>query len=194
MKRRLSVAMAMIGRPTVALLDEPTTGLDPASKQDLWEVINRAKKNCAILLTTHSMEEAEALCDRLGIFVQGRLATLSTAEQLKSRYGTGYRLVISSDTTTVTDINNFIIKLSPLATRLNVLGGTQQFEIPFGAVELSRLFRKIEAEKDSLKILDWGVANTSLEEIFHLIADAVENDTFFNLIQNHSTDSVTASS
>ena len=92
MKRRLCVAMALIGSPSVVLLDEPTTGLDPASKRALWDVVNMKKKECSILLTTHSMEEAEALCDRLGIFISGRLATLGPPSDLKRRYGTGFYL------------------------------------------------------------------------------------------------------
>lgn len=73
MKRRLSVAISLIGSPLVAYLDEPSTGLDPSSRRLLWDVIKKAKKRTAIVLTTHSMEEAEALCDRLGIFVGGKL-------------------------------------------------------------------------------------------------------------------------
>lgn len=73
MKRRLSVAISLIGNPLVVYLDEPSTGLDPSSRQLLWDVIKKAKKSKAIVLTTHSMEEAEVLCDRLGIFVQGKL-------------------------------------------------------------------------------------------------------------------------
>ena len=73
MKRRLSVAISLIGDPLVAYLDEPSTGLDPSSRRLLWDVIKKAKKKTAIVLTTHSMEEAEALCDRLGIFVGGQL-------------------------------------------------------------------------------------------------------------------------
>jgi ABC-type multidrug transport system ATPase subunit len=73
MKRRLSVAIALMGDPLVVYLDEPSTGLDPSSRRLLWDVIKNARKDKAVVLTTHSMEEAEALCDRLGIFVGGRL-------------------------------------------------------------------------------------------------------------------------
>lgn len=76
MKRRLSVAIALIGDPLVVYLDEPSTGLDPSSRRLLWDVIKKAKKEKAVVLTTHSMEEAEILCDRLGIFVDGRLVCI----------------------------------------------------------------------------------------------------------------------
>lgn len=89
MKRRLSVAISLIGSPRVAYLDEPSTGLDPASRRQLWDVVQRAKQDKAIVLTTHSMEEAEGLCDRLGIFIDGRLVCLGNPKHLTARYG-GY--------------------------------------------------------------------------------------------------------
>lgn len=89
MKRRLSVAISLIGSPKVAYLDEPSTGLDPASRRQLWDVVQRAKQDKAIVLTTHSMEEAEGLCDRLGIFIDGRLVCLGNPKHLTARYG-GY--------------------------------------------------------------------------------------------------------
>ena len=89
MKRRLSVAISLIGSPKVAYLDEPSTGLDPASRRNLWDVVKREKAGKAVILTTHSMEEAEVLCDRLGIFVGGRLVCIGNPKQLTSRYG-GY--------------------------------------------------------------------------------------------------------
>ena len=89
MKRRLSVAISLIGSPKVAYLDEPSTGLDPASRRNLWNVVKREKAGKAVILTTHSMEEAEVLCDRLGIFVGGRLVCIGNPKQLTSRYG-GY--------------------------------------------------------------------------------------------------------
>ena len=89
MKRRLSVAISLIGKPKVVYLDEPSTGLDPASRRNLWRVVQDAKADKGIVLTTHSMEEAEVLCDRLGIFVDGRLICLGNPKQLTARYG-GY--------------------------------------------------------------------------------------------------------
>eukprot|EP01121_Diplochlamys_sp_Union-15-3_P000931 TRINITY_DN10786_c0_g1_i6.p1 TRINITY_DN10786_c0_g1~~TRINITY_DN10786_c0_g1_i6.p1 ORF type:complete len:784 (+),score=104.40 TRINITY_DN10786_c0_g1_i6:45-2354(+) len=82
MKRRLSVAIALIGNPKIVLLDEPSTGLDPASRRALWDVIINYKKQCALLLTTHSMEEAEALCDRLAIFNHGKLRCIGAAAEV----------------------------------------------------------------------------------------------------------------
>ena len=92
MKRRLSVAMSLIGDPRVVYLDEPSTGLDPASRRQLWDVISKAKGNKSIVLTTHSMEEAEVLCDRVGIMALGQLQCIGKSQELKRRYGKGYTL------------------------------------------------------------------------------------------------------
>ena len=77
MKRRLSVACALVGGPRIVYLDEPSTGLDPASRRRLWRVITefkqRASEGSGVVLTTHSMEEAEVLCDRIAIMSEGRL-------------------------------------------------------------------------------------------------------------------------
>jgi ATP-binding cassette subfamily A (ABC1) protein 3 len=92
-KRKLSVAIALIGAPRVVVLDEPSTGMDPVARRFMWDVISRAvtgRKECSLLLTTHSMEEVEALCGRVGIMVGGRLRCLGSAQHLKSRFGSGY--------------------------------------------------------------------------------------------------------
>jgi ABC-type multidrug transport system ATPase subunit len=95
MKRRLSVAISLIGSPKVVYLDEPSTGLDPASRRNLWGVVQAAKAGKAVILTTHSMEEAEVLCDRLGIFINGRLVCIGNPKQLTARYGGYYVRTLS---------------------------------------------------------------------------------------------------
>ncbi|KAF9602445.1 hypothetical protein IFM89_027574 [Coptis chinensis] len=82
MKRRLSVAISLIGDPKVVYMDEPSSGLDPASRNLLWNVVKRAKQNRAIILTTHSMQEAEVLCDRLGIFVDGKFECIGNPKRV----------------------------------------------------------------------------------------------------------------
>lgn len=86
-QRRLSIAMALIGEPEILFLDEPTLGLDVLARSDLWEVIRALKGKITIILTTHYMEEAEALSDEIGIMKDGRLLALGTAQALKERAG-----------------------------------------------------------------------------------------------------------
>ncbi|KAF9107339.1 hypothetical protein BGX27_008782 [Mortierella sp. AM989] len=92
MKRKLSVALAFLGDPKVVLLDEPTTGMDIFSKKQIWQLMQDSKAGRAILLTTHSMEEADALSDRIAILSKGELQTLGSSLFLKNRFGVGYRL------------------------------------------------------------------------------------------------------
>lgn len=94
MKRKLCVAIALIGDPAVCLLDEPSAGLDPVSKRNLWNVILRTMSHRSVVLTTHSMEEAEALCQRIAIMVKGQVRAVGTKQHLKSTLGAGYELII----------------------------------------------------------------------------------------------------
>ena len=87
-QRRVSIAMALISQPQILFLDEPTLGLDVIARHELWETIRALKGRVTIILTTHYMEEAEALCDRIGIMQSGRLLAAGTAEELKKRAGT----------------------------------------------------------------------------------------------------------
>ena len=86
-QRRVSIAMALISEPEILFLDEPTLGLDVIARHDLWEVIRRLKGRITIILTTHYMEEAEALSDRIGIMKNGRLLAVGTVEKLKEKAG-----------------------------------------------------------------------------------------------------------
>ncbi|GAP15078.1 ABC-type multidrug transport system, ATPase component [Longilinea arvoryzae] len=88
MQRRLSIAMALISNPQILFLDEPTLGLDVLARRELWSAIEALKGKITIILTTHYMEEAEALSDRIGIMAKGRLKAIGTAPELISETGT----------------------------------------------------------------------------------------------------------
>ena len=87
-QRRVSIAMALISEPKILFLDEPTLGLDVLARHDLWDLIQSLKGRITVILTTHYMEEAEALSDRIGIMKNGRLLAVGTAEEIKSQAGT----------------------------------------------------------------------------------------------------------
>ena len=86
-QRRLSLAMALVGEPEILFLDEPTLGLDVLARSELWKTIRALKGKITIVLTTHYMEEAEALSDRIGVMRDGRLLTVGTPEALKAAAG-----------------------------------------------------------------------------------------------------------
>ena len=106
-KRKLAVAIAMIGNPPIVFLDEPSTGMDPEARRFMWNVISRIsreRKKSSVILTTHSMEEAEALCTKMGIMVNGALRCLGTAQHIKSKYGGGYEIEIKLNAVPKTDV------------------------------------------------------------------------------------------
>ena len=92
-KRKLSVAISMIGNPPIILLDEPSTGMDPEARRFMWSVIHKMStkgKKSSVIMTTHSMDEAETLCRRMGIMVNGEFVCIGTANEIKERYGYGF--------------------------------------------------------------------------------------------------------
>lgn len=94
-RRKVSTAVALIGNPAVVYLDEPTTGMDPGAKRRLWQVLTRYRlKGKTIVLTSHSMEECEALCTRLAIMVNGEFKCIGSTQRLKNKFAKSYLLVI----------------------------------------------------------------------------------------------------
>lgn len=96
MKRRLSILLSTIGKPKVIFLDEPTTGLDPVNKRFIWTMIQNIKKDKSVILTTHSMEEADFLSDRIGVIVEGKFNCIGSPLELKLTYGSGYLLTFGN--------------------------------------------------------------------------------------------------
>jgi ABC-type multidrug transport system ATPase subunit len=154
----------------VVYLDEPSTGLDPASRQNLWTVIKQAKRDRGIILTTHSMEEASVLCDRIGIFVDGQLVCIGAPKELTQRHG-GYLVL------TVTcvpgqeeeqKVDALVKRLTAGATLTYALAGTRRYELPVGEVSLASVFDVIggASVRGEAQLLDWGVSNATLEEVF----------------------------
>ncbi|KAJ3687005.1 hypothetical protein LUZ61_016169 [Rhynchospora tenuis] len=170
MKRRLSVAISLIGDPQVVYLDEPSTGLDPASRQFLWNAITQAKRDRAIILTTHSMEEAEYLSDRLGIFVDGSLQCIGTSQELKAKYGGLYVLTITAQANQDEDIESMVKEHFPKVRKTYHISGTQKFEMPKKGVKISSVFDLMEQAKKKLDITAWGLADTTLEDVFIKVA------------------------
>jgi len=135
MKRRLAVAVAALGRPPVVVLDEPTTGMDPLSRQACWRLIHSLKRDASILLTTHDMAEANALGSRVAIMAAGRLCALGTPLRLKRQYGQGCRLsVVLRSRGALSRVRNDLLARLP-GTRLSLLDGNNAvFTVPWADV------------------------------------------------------------
>merc|ERR1711907_793458 len=99
-KRKLSIAISLMGLPQIFILDEPTANVDPKARAGVVEILKQVKAqpgtDRCIILTTHLMEESEALCDRVGIMVKGRLQCIGNLQHLKSKFGKGYEMEIKT--------------------------------------------------------------------------------------------------
>jgi ABC-type multidrug transport system ATPase subunit len=181
MKRKLCVAIALIGDPEVVLLDEPSAGLDPVSRRNLWSVILRTMSHRAVILTTHSMDEAEALCKRIGIMVNGQLRALGTKQHLKNKFGSGYELVVKllskvpSEESPSTNLNAddhihkltaFVQSLFPSAVLLSDNGSLITYQIPKAEMRVGLAFSQLEEHKVALAIEDYTIAQPTLEQVF----------------------------
>lgn len=113
-KRKLSVAIAMIGNPQIILLDEPSAGMDPEARRYMWSVlhsITKVKKMSTVILTTHSMEEAETLCQKIGILVSGRFKCFGSSHQIKDTYGTGFEVFLTMKSLSSEEISKNLTEL-----------------------------------------------------------------------------------
>ncbi|RWS11247.1 ATP-binding cassette sub-family A member 7-like protein, partial [Dinothrombium tinctorium] len=168
-KRKLSTAIALIGNPSVVFLDEPTTGMDPKARRFLWNcLIDVVKSGCAVILTSHSMEECEALCTRLAIMVNGRFRCLGSIQHLKSKYGEGHTVTlrVKGGLQELENVKSFIEKVFDSnavlkETHLNQM----EYQID-SKIEISVIFKEMEKAKQLLSIADYSVSQTNLDQVF----------------------------
>jgi len=191
MKRRLSVAISLVGDPKIVFLDEPTTGLDPENRRQLWDILVEARGDRAMVLTTHSMEEADVLCNRIGIITNGVLRCVGPQTRLKSLYGGGYHLFINCHKDILSlpqgtsmsnsleqyhkKVEEVIPQILPKATLKSSFNGNFVFLIPLEGLQVSRIFEELEARKAELAIADWGISQSTLEDVFLEIIGTSEN-------------------
>ncbi|KAF0852638.1 mitochondrial ABC transporter A family member 7-like [Andalucia godoyi] len=182
MKRRLSVAIAFLGSPRFVLLDEPTTGMDVHSRREVWDAIQASKEGKAVLLTTHALEEAEALADRVCIVNSGNLECIGTVEELKNRYGNGYSMQIaltdhgsaanSQSSSASEAVKQFVSTNFEDAELTDEIAGTFKYSIPSSDnTKLSSIFELMESHKSTLKISDWALSRVTLESVFLLVTE-----------------------
>jgi len=172
MKRRLSVAISSIGDPKVIYLDEPTTGLDPMSRRHIWTAIQRLKENRIVILTTHSMEEADLLGDRVGIMASGNLQCIGTSLHLKNKFGLGYRLNIIAQKNKQDHAKKTVQETVPNAVLIQDSGLVSAYAIKKKDLELLiPLIKKMEKNEIS-SIEDYSISQSTLEEVFFKVTDA----------------------
>jgi len=169
MKRRLSVAVSAIGNPKIIFLDEPTTGLDPLSRREIWAAINRLKKDRVIILTTHSMEEADILGDTIAIMAKGKLRCEDSALHLKNKFGLGYRINLTTSPERQMELKSLVNSMLPGSELVAESGGFLVYGVQTASIgNAIPFFQYIEQNKDRQDALvkDWGMSQTTLEEVF----------------------------
>ncbi|KAJ3047994.1 hypothetical protein HK097_010977, partial [Rhizophlyctis rosea] len=154
-KRRLSIAIALVGSPSVVFLDEPTTGLDPEVRRLVWDIVGRAREGKTIILTTHSMEEAEVLCQRIGIMAKGTLRCLGAPLHLKNLYGSGFRVSFSTispeASTTACQFIESVLPPPPRTKKVDSFATNVTYEFENEPGLVGRVFEEVERGKEGGK-------------------------------------------
>uniref|UniRef100_A0A8C5A380 ABC transporter domain-containing protein n=1 Tax=Gadus morhua TaxID=8049 RepID=A0A8C5A380_GADMO len=167
-KRKLSTAMALIGCPPVIFLDEPTTGMDPKARRFLWDcILSILKDGRSVILTSHSMEECEALCTRMAIMVNGRFKCLGSIQHLKSRFGDGYTVVVrvGGSPPALAPVEHFIQEGFPGCVLKEKHHNTLQYQLPYRQGALAAVFGQFTRRQQQLGIEDYSVSQTTLDQV-----------------------------
>ncbi|XP_061181755.1 phospholipid-transporting ATPase ABCA1-like [Saccostrea echinata] len=167
-KRKLSTAISLIGNPQIIFLDEPTTGMDPRARRFLWNCIkNIIKDGRSVILTSHSMEECEALCGRLAIMVNGTFRCLGSIQHLKNRFGEGYTIIVrvAGENPDMKNVEDFICSTFRGAELLEAHHNMLQYQLK-SRIKLSSIFGQLEKAKSRLNIEDYSVSQTTLDQVF----------------------------
>lgn len=176
MKRRLSLIISTIGDPEIMFLDEPTTGMDPVNRRRVWEFIEKFKRDRIIILTTHSMEEADILGDRIAIMAHGRICAIGDSMELKSRFGKGYAVMVVAEPNKVEETKNSLKERFPSAVLEDESAGSLTYQfLEKDADKIPLFIRHIDKSSTGL-IRNWGISQSTLEEVFlKVIRDANPN-------------------
>ena len=170
-KRKLCTALALIGNSNIVILDEPTSGMDPSSKKCLLDFLKNYRKDKIILITTHSLDEAEYLGDRIGIMSDGNFICCGTSSYLKSKYpcGINIKLLINSDKFDKEKENIMFEKIQAYEPKAEINISSKSMlsiNIQSNNEQISEIFNIIEESKEEFGIEDYTIASTSLEDVF----------------------------
>eukprot|EP00884_Botryococcus_braunii_P008388 jgi/Botrbrau1/17550/Bobra.0739s0001.1 len=192
-RRKLSVGISFLGSPAIVFLDEPTSGMDPYSRRFTWDVIKRNRRGRAIVLTSHSMEEADLLGDVIAIMAEGKLAAYGTSLDLKSQYGVGYTLTVvrsrsrdgegsgpGTEASALTlsegdiELEKVIKQHVPDAELVSRSAGETSFRLrKEESFRFPDLLRELEAKRQALGVDSYGLSVTTLEEVFLSVSEGV---------------------
>jgi ABC-type multidrug transport system ATPase subunit len=171
-KRKLSLAIALIGNPAVLLLDEPSSGMDAANKRFLWKTLAEVTKGRSMLITTHSLEEADRLADKVGIMAM-RMLALGTSDDLRDRFGSHlYVQAVLQGAPHVPEeralqTRAWIEKhLEGVVVEERMWYGQLRFSVPVATCSLSKVFSLLESNKQELGLEYYSVNRATLDQVF----------------------------
>ncbi|NNH71785.1 daunorubicin/doxorubicin resistance ABC transporter ATP-binding protein DrrA [Nocardia uniformis] len=166
MRRRVDIACGLVVRPEVVFLDEPTTGLDPRSRQGVWELVSALKdQGITVLLTTQYLEEADVLSDNIIVIDKGIVIAEGTADELKEKTGGSYCEVVPLDPTHLRQVADALGDLVPAAVRADVNGADRlSIPAPEGAATLAEALRRLDGA--GVQLADIGLRRPSLDDVF----------------------------
>ncbi|XP_032384919.1 ATP-binding cassette sub-family A member 12 isoform X2 [Etheostoma spectabile] len=168
-RRKLSTALALVGHPQILLLDEPSSGMDPRTKRHLWKIISdEVKGKCAVVLTSHSMEECEALCSRLAIMVKGQFRCLGSLQHIKNRFGSGFtvKMYLAEASCESEAITGFMRRQFPTTYLKDQHSSMVEYHVPIAPGGVADIFDQLESNKKALQIKHFSVSQTTLDEVF----------------------------
>ena len=182
-KRKLCIALALIGSPKVILLDEPTSGMDIPSKIELWNFLKDYKKDKIILYTTHSLDEAEYLGDRIGILYDGKFICSGTSSYLKTKYSCGFSInLIINSLLNEKKKQIFFEEIKKFDNKASIkINNNKSYSMNITTTNnIKQLFEYIDKSKEEYDIKDYTINSTTLEDVFLKI---INNDNSNTLIQ-----------
>jgi ABC-type multidrug transport system ATPase subunit len=173
-KRKLSLCLALVGDSKVIFLDEPTSGMDPYSRRSTWNMLQSSREGKTMILTTHFMDEADLLGDRIAIMAEGQLQCCGSSLYLKNQYGTGYHLTLTTQrgqTVGSAPVLSLINKHVPDAKLITDVGSEISLQLPTeDSVKFPAMFNELDASLASLKLEEYGISQVTLEEVFLKVA------------------------
>ncbi|KAI6229043.1 ATP-binding cassette sub-family A member 1 [Aphelenchoides fujianensis] len=176
-KRKLSAAIALISDPPVVLLDEPSAGMDPSSQQFMWDLVLQLRRTGrTVIITSHSMEECEALCTRTAIMVEGQFRCMGSITHLKEKFGDGYTLTIKvAKAGQIEDVKQKMRTILPTAELISIHMHTFFYRVRGSSALLPSLFNGVTQLQEAFSIEDYSITQTSLDDVFVSFASASES-------------------
>ena len=170
MKRKLSLAIALLGDSKIVFVDEPTSGVDPWSRRNMWDIIQNHREGRVIILTTHFMDEADLLGDRIAIMAEGKLKCCGSSLYLKHLYGAGYRLTfVKGPNCDVKEVQGLVSSYIPDNDLVSDIGTELALRLPLAqSAKFPKLLRAIDdaMASEKLGVEQYGISVTTLEEVF----------------------------